>query len=192
MKELNFDEEKYNKNEVIDELIYNKIVLGQEAYTFYKEYYYDNTDLTVLKSLKDNEVLPKATREEVEEMVPEELKNAIRNTMMALDPVRGIGFENCCYSIIGADTTLLNTIKRSCFLLYLIQLNREVKFKLKDIVNEDLDNFNIYVSKALILKYTDYEEYAEEVFNDCIEEFEYTENYQKVKKISDKVFMDLK
>ena len=192
MKELNFDEEKYSKNEVIDELIYNKVVLGQEVYTTFDEVYYDNTNLTLLKSLKDNEVLSKATREEVEKMVPEEMKNEIRNTMMALDPVKGIGFENCCYSTIGADTTLLNTIKRSCFLLYLIQLNREVKFKLKDIVNEDLDNFNIYVSKALILKYTDYEEYAEEVFNDCIEEFEYTEGYQKVKKISDKVFMDLK
>lgn len=187
MKELKFDE-NFGKNKVIDELIFNKIVFGILAYTWYEDTYYDNSNIELLKSLKDVEPKIRLSLEEVKEAIPDSAKKMINKVKLTLEPKVGDELEDYCYNLLRDDLSLASTIQYSCYILCLIQLGKDVSEKLQEIIFIYSTKFDLYVARDMILKFTDKKTYSENVFAKYIKEKELMDNYNKIIKISNKIF----
>ena len=187
MKELIFDE-NFGKNKVIDELIFNKIVLGISAYTWYDDTYYDNSNIELLKSLKDVEQKNRLSLEEVKETIPDSTRKMINKVKVTLDPKVGDKLEDYCYNLLCDDLSLASTIQYSCYILCLIQLGEDISEKLQEIIFLYSTKFDLYVARDMIIKFTDKKTYSENVFAKYIKEKEFMDNYNKIIKLSDKIF----
>lgn len=186
MEKMIFDEKEYTKNKVIDELIFQKLIYGIDAFTWFDNTYYDTQDIELLKSLKNEETTKKRSKNEMKKIVPKEVFQMLNKTKLTLEPIVGDALEKCCINILCQDPSLSTTIRLSCYLLYLIQLGKNVDTKLDEILYNHSD-FDIYVAKGVILKYTDKKRYAEKVFDKYIYEVEYFNKLNKVKIISQKI-----
>lgn len=188
MREIIFDINKYSKNDIINELIFLKTIYGEDVFTWYNNTYFDTTNLKLLNLLKDNEKnIKKLSVEEVKMLAPKEVFQMLNKTKLSLEPIVGEGLEKYCINILCEDISLALTIRLTCYLLYMIQLGKSIDDKLDEIMYNYKDEFNIYVCKSIILKYTDKRKYAKKVFNRFIYETEYFNELIKIKKINNKI-----
>ena len=188
MKELVFDDDS-NKNNVIDELVFEKKVLGHDAYTYYDKTYYDNSDLDVLVLLREKKkIQDKMSLEDVKKSVSKGLISIINKTKLTLEPDKCDKIENFCYSVLRHDMSYELTLRLSCYLLLLIQLGKNADEKLGEFLYLNGDSFNIYFSREFIRMFTDKSGVVDILFDKYIYQTEFFNDYCKMSKISEKVF----